>query len=114
MRTLSARISTAALIALIAAPAFAGDDKKNDPNQIGDRDVGKCLNFYSVEKEMALGKQLAQQVKQNARMVDDPVVSEYVNRVAQNLARNSDAKVPLITEVIDDDSINALSSPSSR
>ena len=96
MRTLSASILTISLIALIAAPAFAGDDKnkKNDPNQIGDRDVGKCLNFYSVEKEMALGKQLAEEVAREAKVVDDPILSEYVNRIGQNLARNSDAKVP--------------------
>jgi predicted Zn-dependent protease len=86
-------------------------DKKKDPDQIGNRDVSKGINFYSIEKEIALGKALAQQVHQNSKIIDDPVISEYINRLAQNLARNSDTKVPLITEVIQDDSINALSLP---
>jgi predicted Zn-dependent protease len=104
---------TASLIALIAAPAFAGDDKnkKNDPSQIGDRDVGKCLNFYSVEKEMALGKQLAEEVAREAKVVDDPILSEYVNRIGQNLARNSDAKVPFTFRLLQNDVPNAFALP---
>jgi predicted Zn-dependent protease len=113
VRTLSARILTASLIALIAAPVFAGDDKnkKNDPSQIGDRDVGKCLNFYSVEKEMALGKQLAEEVAREAKVVDDPILSEYVNRIGQNLARNSDAKVPFTFRLLQNDVPNAFALP---
>ena len=113
MRTLSACILTASMIALIAAPAFAGDDKnkKNDPSQIGDRDVGKCLNFYSVEKEMALGKQLAEEVAREAKVVDDPILSEYVNRIGQNLARNSDAKVPFTFRLLQNDVPNAFALP---
>jgi predicted Zn-dependent protease len=101
------------MIALIAAPAFAGDDKnkKNDPSQIGDRDVGKCLNFYSVEKEMALGKQLAEEVAREAKVVDDPILSEYVNRIGQNLARNSDAKVPFTFRLLQNDVPNAFALP---
>ena len=100
--------------ALLTAIAFAGDDpksKKNDPNLIGDRDVGKCLNFYSVEKEMALGKQLAAEVGRQAKIVDDPIVAEFVNRLGQNLARNSDAKVPFSFQVIEDDNLNAFALP---
>jgi predicted Zn-dependent protease len=100
--------------ALLCTVAFAGDDqknKKNDPNQIGDRDIGKCLNFYSVEKEMALGKQLSEEVARQAKMVDDPIVSEFINRLGQNLARNSDAKVPFTFRVIEDDSLNAFALP---
>jgi predicted Zn-dependent protease len=113
VRTLSSFISTASLLALIAAPAFAGDDKnkKNDPSQIGDRDVGKCLNFYSVEKEMALGKQLAEEVAREAKVVDDPILSEYVNRIGQNLARNSDAKVPFTFRLLQNDVPNAFALP---
>jgi beta-barrel assembly-enhancing protease len=113
VRTLSARILTVSLIALIAAPVFAGDDKnkKNDPSQIGDRDVGKCLNFYSVEKEMALGKQLAEEVAREAKVVDDPILSEYVNRIGQNLARNSDAKVPFTFRLLQNDVPNAFALP---
>lgn len=99
---------------LFTAPAFAGDDsrnKKSDPNLIGDREVGKCVNFYSVEKEMALGKQLAEEVARQTKMVDDPIVAEYVNRLGQNLARNSDAKFPITFQVIDDNSVNAFTLP---
>jgi beta-barrel assembly-enhancing protease len=98
-------------IAIAALLAAQDKDKKKDPDQIGNRDVGKGVNFYSIEKEIALGKSMADQVRQSARMIDDPVITEYVNRLAQNLARNSDAKVPLTTQVIRDDSINALSLP---
>jgi predicted Zn-dependent protease len=113
VRTLSSFLLTASWIALIAAPAFAGDDKnkKNDPSQIGDRDVGKCLNFYSVEKEMALGKQLAEEVAREAKVVDDPILSEYVNRIGQNLARNSDAKVPFTFRLLQNDVPNAFALP---
>jgi beta-barrel assembly-enhancing protease len=99
---------------LSAAIAFAGDDpknKKNDPNLIGDRDVGGCLNFYSVEKEMALGKQLSEEVARQAKIVDDPIVAEYVNRLGQNLARHSDAKVPFSFKVVEDDNLNAFALP---
>jgi beta-barrel assembly-enhancing protease len=100
--------------ALLASTALAGDDpknKKSDPNQIGDREVGKCLNFYSVEKEMALGKQLSEEVARQAKIVDDPIVAEYVNRLGQNLARHSDAKVPFSFKVVEDDNLNAFALP---
>jgi predicted Zn-dependent protease len=99
---------------LLSATAFAGDhpkNKKNDPNQIGDREVGKCLNFYSVEKEMALGKQLSAEVARQAKIVNDPIVAEFVNRLGQNLAKNSDAKVPFTFQVIEDDNPNAFALP---
>ncbi len=69
-------------------------DKKKDPNEIGNRDVGKGLNIYSIEKEMALGKQLAEEVRRQSKLLDDPTVGEYVNRLGQNLVRNSDATIP--------------------
>lgn len=95
---------------LVISVAF-GQDPKKDPDQIGTRDVSKGVNWYSIQREIALGKQLATQVAQSAHIVTDPVISEYVNRLAQNLARNSDAKFPLTTQVIQDPSINALSLP---
>jgi predicted Zn-dependent protease len=97
-------------LALIALPARA-DKKENDPDEIGNRDVGKGVNFYSIEKEIALGKQMAQEVERQARIVSDPVISEYVNRIGQNLVRNSDAKVPFTIKVIDDEQINAFALP---
>ncbi|HJY87186.1 MAG TPA: M48 family metallopeptidase [Candidatus Acidoferrales bacterium] len=86
-------------------------DSKADVNQIGNRSVGKGLNLYSLEKEIAIGKQLAQEVERSAKLVDDPVVTEFVNRVGQNLVRNSDARVPFTIKVIDSDEINAFALP---
>src|SRR3984885_4852579 len=84
---------------------------EDDVNSIGNRDVGKGVNFYSIEKEIALGKSLAQEVERSSKLVDDPVVSEYVNRVGQNLVRNSDARVPFTIKVIDSDEVNAFALP---
>ena len=84
---------------------------KDDVDAIGSRDVGKGVDFYSIEKEIALGKSLAQEVEKTSKLVDDPVIVEYVNRVGQNLVRNSDAKVPFTIKVIDSDVINAFALP---
>lgn len=82
-----------------------------DVNAIGHRSVGKGLDFYSLEKEIALGKQLAQQVDSEAKFINDPVVVAYVNKVAQNLVRNSDARVPFTIKVVDSDVVNAFALP---
>ncbi|HEX3371718.1 MAG TPA: M48 family metalloprotease, partial [Candidatus Acidoferrales bacterium] len=87
----------------------AGSDK--DVNAIGNRGVGNGVNLYSLQREIALGKQAAMEVEKTARMINDPVVTEYVNRVGQNLVRNSDAKVPFTIKVIDSDEINAFALP---
>src|ERR1700730_7668805 len=84
---------------------------KADVEAIGNRGVGNGVNFYSLEREIALGKSLAQEVERSAKLVDDPIVSEYVNRVGQNLVRNSDAKVPFTIKVIDSDVVNAFALP---
>jgi len=86
-------------------------NSKEDVDAIGNRSVGKGINFYSLEKEIGLGKQLAQEVERSSKLVDDPVVTEYVNRVGQNLVRNSDAKVPFTIKVIDSDEVNAFALP---
>jgi len=99
-----------AILTLLSVTAFA-DDKKKDPDEIGNRDVGKGLNWYSMEKEIALGKQLAQEVERQAKIIDDPIIAEYVNRVGQNLVRNSDAKVPFTIKVIDTEDVNAFALP---
>jgi predicted Zn-dependent protease len=78
---------------------------------IGNRDVGKGINFYSIEHEIALGKGLAQEVERSSKLIDDPVIVEYVNRVGQNLVRNSDAHVPFTIKVIDSDEVNAFALP---
>jgi predicted Zn-dependent protease len=106
-------LSVAILSIALSAVTYAADQKskKDDPSQIGDRDVGKCLNFYSIDKEMAWGKQLADEVARESKIDDDPILSEYVNRVGQNLARNSDAKVPFTFRVIDGEEMNAFALP---
>lgn len=86
-------------------------NSKEDVEAIGNRKVGKGVNFYSLEKEIALGKQLAQEVERSSKLIDDPVVTEYVNRVGQNLVRNSDARVPFTIKVIDSDEVNAFALP---
>lgn len=95
----------------LACTLGVSKDKKKDPDQIGNRDVGKGVNFYSLEKEIALGKQMAQEVERQAKIIDDPVVAEYVNRLGQNLVRNSDAKVPFTIKVLDTDEVNAFALP---
>ena len=108
------RIATALVlcVGMATAPVAAkSKDKKKDPDEIGNREVGKGVNFYSLEKEIALGKQMAQEVERQAKIIDDPVVAEYVNRVGQNLVRNSDAKVPFTIKVLDSDEVNAFALP---
>src|SRR5882724_5398340 len=106
------RLTLAFLLVLVAGACLAKEkDKKKDPGEIGNRDVGKGVNFYSIEKEMALGQQLAIEVEKQAKMVDDPIVGEYINRLGQNLARNSDAKMPVTFKIIDSDSVNAFTLP---
>ncbi len=100
-----------AIASLLSLSAYAGDKKEKDPDEIGNRDVGKGLNWYSIEKEIALGKQLAQDVERQAKIIDDPIIAEYVNRVGQNLVRNSDAKVPFTIKVIDTEDVNAFALP---
>ena len=100
-----------AFLSLLATVSFAADKKKKDPEEIGNRDVGNGVNFYSLEKEIALGKQLAQEVERQAKIIDDPVIAEYVNRVGQNLVRNSDAKVPFTIKVLDSEEVNAFALP---
>jgi beta-barrel assembly-enhancing protease len=84
---------------------------KYDISKIGNRGIGSGLNLYSLDREQQMGKHLADQVDRQTRLVNDPVVVEYVNRVAQNLVRNSDAKVPFTVKVIDNDEINAFALP---
>ena len=86
----------------------------NNIDAIGNRNVGcnKGMgNWYSLEKQVGMGQQYSQQVEHSAKLVSDPVVTEYVNRVGQNLVRNSDAKVPFTIKVIDTDEINAFALP---
>jgi len=84
---------------------------EDDVNAIGNRKIGHGPEFYSLETDIAIGKQLSQEVEKSAKFIDDPVITEYVNRVGQNLVRNSDAKVPFTIKVIDSDVVNAFALP---
>lgn len=104
------RVLVVGLIAGVANLAIA-KDKKKDPDEIGNRDVGKGVNLYSIEKEIGMGKAYAQDIERQAKIVEDPIIAEYVNRVGQNLVRNSDAKVPFTIKVIDSEEVNAFALP---
>jgi hypothetical protein len=84
---------------------------KYDINHIGDRGVGNGANKYSPERERKLGHALAQDVDLNSKLVTDPVITEYVNRLGQRIVGNSDAQVPVTIKVIESDEINAFTLP---
>jgi predicted Zn-dependent protease len=87
-------------------------EDKNNPLLIGKRNINKGqIDFYSIDKEVALGRQLAAEVDRESKFVTDPLVTEYVNRVGQNIALHSDAKVPFTIKVIDSSEINAFALP---
>jgi predicted Zn-dependent protease len=91
--------------------------KKEDPSQIGKRNINGGFDKFtgwlggSREKEIQLGRQLAAQIEQQAKMVEDPKINEYVNRVGQNIVLHSDAKIPFTIRVIDSDEVNAFALP---
>jgi len=99
----------AGMLCLTSLPGHA-DDKKDDPDEIGNRKVAH-RSIISQEKEIAIGKQYADQIDRQAKILKDPVINEYVNRLGQNLARNSDLTIPLTIKVIDDPAINAFTLP---
>jgi hypothetical protein len=84
---------------------------KYDVTMIGHRNVGNGLNFYSIEREISIGHDLARQVEQSSRVVTDPVINDYINRIGQNLVRNSDSRVPFTIKVLDTGEVNAFALP---
>ena len=93
-------------------------DTDEDPTKIGERKINSGLGdkFFgwlggSREKEIALGRQIAAEVEQQVKLVEDPIVTEYINRVGQNIVLHSDAKVPFTIKVIDSDEVNAFALP---
>jgi predicted Zn-dependent protease len=84
-----------------------------DVNAVGNRDIGArgIGNWYSVDYEIKLGKSYATELEKSTKLISDPVVTEYVNRVGQNIVKNSDCKVPFTIKVIDSDEINAMALP---
>ncbi len=100
------------------APPVSGPlGEKDDPALIGKRNINKGTDKFfgwlggSQQKEMQIGRQLAMEVEQQSKMVDDPVITEYVNRVGQNIVLHSDAKIPFTIKVIDSDEVNAFALP---
>jgi predicted Zn-dependent protease len=94
-------------------PTLKRDSNKNDVEAIGNRKIGGkgVGNWYSIEKEVEMGKQYAEAVEESTTLLEDPVVTEYVNRIGQNLVHNSDAVVPFVIKVIDSNEVNAFALP---
>jgi beta-barrel assembly-enhancing protease len=85
----------------------------DDVSAVGNRDIGArgLGNWYSTDSEIKMGKAAASDVEKSTRFITDPVVTEYVNRIGQNIVKNSDCKVPFTIKVIDSDEINAMALP---
>jgi hypothetical protein len=85
----------------------------DDVNAVGTRNIGArgMGNWYSTESEIKMGKQYADMIEKSTKFISDPVVTEYVNRIGQNIVKNSDCKVPFTIKVIDSDQINAFALP---
>lgn len=84
---------------------------KYDINKIGNRAVGRGMNFYSLDREIGLGKELSIEVELESRLLGDHIINEYVNRIGQHLVRNSDAQVPFTIKIVDNDEVNACALP---
>ncbi len=86
---------------------------KDDIDAIGNRDIGGrgLGNWYSLETEIRMGKEYAQAIDSSVKLVQDPVITEFVNRIGQNIVRNSDARVPFTIKVIDASEVNAFALP---
>ncbi len=113
--TMRSLLVAVVLAVSLTSSAYA-DRKHGDVENIGNRDIsgriwGILPNFVSFEKEIALGAQVAAQFEQTARLVEDPVITEYVDRVGQNIVKHSDAKVPFHIKVVDTDEVNAFAFP---
>jgi predicted Zn-dependent protease len=113
--TASAVVTPAAAVTpLPKAAKTYHDGSLRDIDAIGNRKVGcdrGLGNWYSLEKQIEMGRQYAQQVEGSTKLISDPVITEYVNRIGQNLVRNSDAQVPFTIKVVDTDDINAFALP---
>jgi predicted Zn-dependent protease len=86
---------------------------EDDVNAVGTRNIGGrgMGNWYSTNWEISNGKQYSMEIEKSAHLVTDPVVVEYINRIGQNIVKNSDCKVPFTIKVIDSDEINAMALP---
>ena len=100
-----------------ATPSSAGKplSEKEDPRMIGKRNINKGILIPKMagglDKEVSLGRQLAAEVDRQAKFIDDPVITEYINRVGQNVVLHSDSRIPFTIKVIDSDEVNAFALP---
>src|SRR5262252_58662 len=107
----SSVVGTLLMVAVMGGGQLGwADSQKNNPDDIGNRKVAH-KSMISQEKEIGIGKQYASEIDRSAKLVNDPVLNEYVNRIGQNLARNSDLKIPLTVKIIDSPEINAFTLP---
>ena len=104
------RFGAALLAVILLVPTSLAKDKKKQPDP-SDDDPAKGVNFYSLDRELAMGRAMAAEVEHQSRLLDDDQVTEYVSRLGQNLVRNSDAKMPFTIKVIDSDEVNAFALP---
>jgi predicted Zn-dependent protease len=95
----------------LASPAPQNKERTKldaDINAIGNRRIARGVNFYSVQHEKELGKSLADEIERSSKLVEDPAVIEYIQRVAQNVANHSDAGMPITVRVVDNDAVDAF------
>lgn len=118
MKRTSASFAGFLLAMVMCAPAALAQQSttvkqgtESDVNAIGNRKVGHGPDMYSIQREIAMGKEFSQEVEKVSKLIQDPVIVGYVNKVGQNLVRNSDAEVPFTIKVIDDEHFNAFALP---
>ncbi len=116
MKRLSRMASVLMILILMFPASVSAGRKHKDVEKIGNRKIngriaGIFPNFISQEKEIRLGAQFAQMFEETARLVEDPLVTEYVNRLGQEIVKHSDAKVPFVIKVVDTDEVNAFALP---
>jgi predicted Zn-dependent protease len=119
LRFWSRNIVLTILLVLAATPAAAQTqpqqkplETKDNPMLIGQRDINNNqINFYSRDSEVALGRRLAAEVDKQSKFVTDPIITEYINRIGQNVVLHSDSKIPFTIKVIDSDEVNAFALP---
>ncbi|MDI9612710.1 MAG: M48 family metallopeptidase [Acidobacteriota bacterium] len=116
MKSLSLKLPVWCLAAVMISSPAAWARKHENVEDIGNRNVtgrvwGVFPNWISLEKEIELGKQVASEFEQTARLVEDPVINEYVDRLGQHIVKHSDAKIPFYIKVVDTDEVNAFAFP---
>jgi predicted Zn-dependent protease len=109
-------VMAAAMILVMSVTTFASDRKFGDVENIGNRDItgriwGLFPNFVSLEKEIQIGQQVAAEFEQTAKLIEDPVIAGYIDRIGQDIVKHSDAKVPFHIKVVDTDEVNAFAFP---